>query len=139
MDKFQIINRILNKKKGNLINALAKAKETRDNAPGAMESHHDTTRNQSEKIVGVLEEQLEGLEEDMKKVNSTNRPFPFMEINFNGEDIKFILVPEGLGGEKIDGVRLLSEASPLGILLSGKHIGDKFEFNDQKIEILRIE
>lgn len=139
MDKLQIVNEFLTRRKENLLKALEKAKGARDNAPGAMESHSDTSRSQYEKLVAALEQQLKDLEETAKKINLSNKSFPLMEIGFNGEKRKFILVPEGLGGEETAEIRLLSENSPLGLQLAGKNIGDKFEFNSQQIEILKIE
>ena len=139
MDKLQIVNELLTKRKETLLKALGKAKEARNNAPGAMESHSDTSRSQYEKLVGALEQQLSDLEETAKEFNLKNKSLPLFEISFNGEKKKFILVPEGLGGEETDGVRLLAENSPLGLQLAGKKVGNKFEFNGQQIEILKIE
>ncbi len=139
MIKDKLLNKIISKRRQNLNEALNKAKEARDSAPGAMESHSDTSRSQYEKLVGALEQQLKDLEETAKKINLSNKSFPLMEIGFNGEKKKFILVPEGLGGEETAEIRLLSENSPLGLQLAGKNIGDKFEFNSQQIEILKIE
>lgn len=134
-----MIIKYLDKQRESLLKALEKAKEARDNAPGAMESHSDTTRSQNEKLVEALEQQLKELEGATKKINLAGKQFPYFKTSFSQEKKKFILVPEGLGGQEIDGVRLLSESSPLGLLLACKNVGDKFEFNSQQIEILKIE
>ena len=139
VDKLQIVNEFLTKRKETLLKALEKAKEARNNAPGAMESHSDTTRSQSDKFVSALEQQLEELEETTQKINSAKKSFPLIEVSLSGEKKKFVLVPEGLGGEEVDGVRLLSKDSLLGLQLAGKNVGDRFDFNDQQIEILKIE
>ena len=94
MDKLQIVNEFLTKRKEGLLKALEKAKEARNNAPGAMESHSDTSRSQNEKLVAALEDQLEDLDIIAGRMASGNQSFPFFTVSFNGEKKDFIIVPE---------------------------------------------
>jgi len=139
MDKSQVIKEIFEKKRKCLSKALKAAREARDTAPGAMESHSDTTRSQNEKLLAALEARLKNLEDLDQKITTGSFQPRFFEVLFNGENKKLVIVPEGLGGEEVNGMRLLSETSPLGIVLKEKKLGDKFEFNGQTIEILKVE
>ena len=58
----------------------------------------------------------------------------------NGKILRLmLLVPEGLGGKEIDGVLLVGETSPLGVKLKGLGIGDCYEINGERYEIVNFE
>jgi hypothetical protein len=135
MNKRQIVLKVLEKKRINLLKAIKNAKSARDNAPSATESHSDTTRSQNERLIFALEAQFNEIEKVLKNISS----LPLFILKINSKICKFILVPEGVGGEEIGGIRLLSEKSPLGLELKNKKIGEKFEFNKQVVEIEEIE
>lgn len=134
MNKTEIFKKFLDIQKKTLLKAILKAKDARDNAPSAMESHSDTSRSQNEKLVTALELQLKELESVKHDVQLI-----YFEIKTNSGLKMFMIVPMGLGGVEIDKVRLLSSDSPLGGILTSKRIGNKFDFNNQKLEILKIE
>lgn len=139
MDKFEIIKNALVKEKQGLSIALNSAKKARDEAPSAMESHSDTSRAQNEKLVDALEQQLKEVETATEKLILVPDKFRYLEISLGGETKKFILVPEGLGGKEVGDIRLLSDNTPLGGVLKDKQMGDKFEFNNQQIEVLQLD
>lgn len=88
--------------------ALVEARQAQKDAPSAMESHSDTTRSEMEKLVTALELDLRKLEEDEKKLVSYTPKY------FEVDGRKVVLVPEGIGGDKIGDVLLVSETTPLG-------------------------
>ena len=147
MNKLKLVKKHLDKEKQSLLKALGNAKETRDSAPSAMESHHDTTRNQAEKFVAALEKKLNNLE---KIVSGLPNPqdivssdsvalLSYVELNLNGSKMKLIIVPEGLGGKKEDDINFISENTPLGGAILNKTIGSPFTFNGQGGEILNLD
>jgi transcription elongation GreA/GreB family factor len=137
MDKSALFKRSLDKQKEKLLESIENAKEARDNAPGAMESASDTRRSQAERLIVALEEQLKRLDKYAQGVDSSL--LALREIKINSVLKKFLLVPEGLGGEEVEGIRLLSVDTPLGHALKGRGVGDKIDFNGQSLEILKIE
>ncbi|TSC86403.1 MAG: Uncharacterized protein G01um101416_676 [Microgenomates group bacterium Gr01-1014_16] len=88
--------------------SLSAARFARDNAPSAMESHSDTTRADQEKLVRALEERVKLVGEQMKILAKAEVKY----VEHNG--MKLVLVPEGMGGKKIEDVMLVSVNSPLG-------------------------
>lgn len=146
MDKIEIIKKHLSNEKQSLLKTLKSAKETRDSAPSAMESHHDTTKNQAEKFVVALEKKLHNLEKSISNLpNPQNiRPankialWSYMEANLNGNKMKLIIVPEGIGGKQINNIHLISDKTPLGSAISNKRKGEEFEFNNQQGTILLV-
>jgi len=147
MDRIELIKEHLNREKEFLLKALQAAKETRDSAPAATESHSDTTRSQYEKLVIALEEKVRSIDDfssilpknlESKKTGPISL-WSYVEISLNKNIIKLILVPEGMGGKELEGIKLISDNSPLGSLLIGKKLGEKFEFNEQRGKVLKIE
>ncbi len=55
MNKKILFENLVIVRKLNLLSSIEKAKDARDNAPDATESHSDTRRNQAEKLVVALE------------------------------------------------------------------------------------
>lgn len=92
--------------------ALETAKIAQRNAPSAMESHSDTTRSEMEKMITALEIDINTVKNNIKIM--ANYEPKYHELNNNGKTTKIILVPDGIGGRKIDDVMLVSEASPIG-------------------------
>ncbi|KKU57235.1 MAG: hypothetical protein UX80_C0022G0015 [Candidatus Amesbacteria bacterium GW2011_GWA2_47_11b] len=103
----------LAKRKAVLERALAEARKAQKDAPGAMESYSDTTKSEMEKLVTALELDLKKLAESEKKLTSYTPKY------FEMEGRKIVLVPEGMGGDKIGEVLLVSETTPLGKKLLG--------------------
>jgi seryl-tRNA synthetase len=136
MDKIKLIKNHLKKERGKLLKAIKNTKRTRDSAPSAMESQHDTTRNQAEKLVVALEEELKKTDELLSNITSCK--LKLFEFQLEKNLIKAILVPVGMGGKEINGIKLISEGSPLGSMLKNKKPGDDFEFNNQKGRVLRV-
>ncbi len=77
--------------------ALVEARQAQKDAPSAMESASNTTRSEMEKL-GESEKRLENYEPKYFEVDGR----------------KIVLVPEGMGGDKIGEVLLVSETTPLG-------------------------
>lgn len=110
------------------------ARVTRDSAPTANESHSDTTRSEHEKLVSALDEQIWILDQGMKSLEKSE--VNYFEINNGGMKMKLVIVPEGMGGKKIDDVQVISVTTPLGVLLKGKQAGATVDINGRRVEIL---
>ena len=128
-------------KRNQLLKGIKAAERARDTAPSAMESASDTTRNENEKLVFALKKELKKINgvilkipTDISKKDKELRVKYWRRVNISigNDSMSVCLVPEGLGGEMIENVRLLSSSSPLGIVLSNKKTKDKFIFNKQE-------
>lgn len=117
-----------------LVRARDHAKATRDSAPTANESHSDTTRSEYEKLVSALDEQIWLLDQGMKSLEKSE--VGYFEINNGGTKMKLVVVPEGMGGKKIDDVQVISVTTPLGVVLKGQSAGATVDLNGRKVEIL---
>src|SRR3989344_9166288 len=93
--------------------ALVEARQAQKDAPSAMESYSNTTRSEMEKLVTALELDLKKLKEDERKLVG------YLPKYFEEDGRKIVLVPEGMGGDKIGDVLLVSETTPLGKKLLG--------------------
>lgn len=108
MDWGEKIKENLAKRRAVLERALAGARQAQKDAPSAMESASNTTRSEMEKLTTALELDLKKLRESEKKLTSYTPKY------FEVDGRKIVLVPEGMGGEEIGEVLLVSETSPLG-------------------------
>ena len=126
---------ILDKKIKGIEDAISSAKIARDMAPSAMESHSDTTRSEKEKLIYALESELNSL----NKIKEKDLVLTVYKIKLDSSFMRICLVPEGLGGETVRDVKLISKLSPLGKLIKNKNLGDEFSFNNKKVTIENIE
>lgn len=146
MNKFEALKKLLNGEKKTLEEALAHAKKACDEAPTAMESHSDTLRNQTEKLVIALQEKLKELDhfisqipnEDNVTYGSIIKLWSQIELTIGETHMNLLLVPDGLGGKNMEGVKLLSISSELGKILLGRKLTDNFLFNGKPVEIRSI-
>ena len=88
--------------------ALETAKIAQRNAPSAMESASNTTRSEMERMITALEIDINKVRENIKKLENYEPKY------FELDKLKLVLVPDGIGGRKIEGVMLVSETSPIG-------------------------
>jgi len=126
---------VLDRKIKGIQNAISSAITARDMAPSAMESHSDTTRSEKEKLIYALESELNNL----NKIKEKDLVLKIYHIQVGDNLMRVCLVPEGLGGETVGDLKLISEFSPLGKLIKMKNVGDEFNFNNKKIMIENIE
>jgi transcription elongation GreA/GreB family factor len=145
MDKYMLLMDHFQKQRKSLVRAIDSEKKIRDSSPSAMQSHHDTTRNQTEKLVTALEHELSELDRNIalipeKDINPGGKVtlWSYIELKQDGETVKLIIVPEGMGGSEAEGIKLVSETTPLGIKLISKKEGDKCSFNEKQQLVKRI-
>jgi hypothetical protein len=144
IDKLSVIKKSLEEELKTTQQALNSAVEARDSAPSAMESHTDTTRNQSEKMVTALTSQLTNLKKMIESLPETipvsqNRIDVWSLVELIGSiRLSVILVPEGYGGKECDGVKIVSVEAPLGRSLLGKKIGNNISILDNKFIISAV-
>ena len=113
MDLLDAVRQNFAKKLQVLNSALGTAKIAQREAPSAMESASNTTRSEMEKMVTALEIDIANLKKQIlqipDKLSTDNKLWKLVEI----KSMKILVVPEGMGGEVINGVRLVSENAPL--------------------------
>jgi transcription elongation GreA/GreB family factor len=132
----ELVKKNLEERKNKILKSIASANDARENAPSAMESHSDTSRNQNEKLIFALKIDLANLEEVTKQID--NFDVKYFEIKQGSSILKVVIVPEGAGGEQINGVKIISIKTPLGEILKDKNLGDKFIINDRENEIANV-
>lgn len=145
VNKLTILKKSLEEEYKVIQNALNTATTARDSAPSAMESHSDTTRNQSEKLASNLNIQLTNLK---KLIESLPYTFPeeqkkislwsLVQLVGSNSRLSIILVPEGYGGKEYDNVKLVSIQAPIGKYLLGKKTGDNISIIDNKYIISSV-
>lgn len=113
MDLLIQVRQKFNTKLQVLYSALETAKIAQRDAPSAMESASNTTRSEMERMVTALEINIANLKKQIlqipDKLSTDNKLWKLVEI----KKMKILIVPEGMGGEIIDGIRLVSENAPL--------------------------
>jgi transcription elongation GreA/GreB family factor len=134
-----------NKRKSIILKAIESAKRARDQAPSAMESHSDTTRNQNEKMIEALLGELNLLNSFLKRTpekqnqNKLNvEEWTYVKAGLGKNVIELCIVPDGFGGQVVEGTRLISIETPLGKVLMNKEENDLFIFNNQEGKVLKI-
>lgn len=131
------------KRKKIIVRGIVEAKKDRDSALSASESHSDTTRYQKDKIISALERDLVQLETLiamiplMQQSEGDGLLWKAYESEDDSSKQKYILVPDGMGGESIDGYFLLSVNSNLGKLIYEKGEGNHI-FNQKKLVIKKV-
>ena len=137
--KNDLVEKVIDDKLNTLENAITQAKSARDDAPSAMESHSDTTRASQERLVNALESEVDSINEIKKDFEASLTKkrgnivtlWSYVEISLNEKDLEIIIVPEGLGGNTLENVLLVSDKSPLAQAILGKTSDSKFKFNNQ--------
>ena len=144
MNYLKELRTLLENDRSKIVSTLKNEKTIRDSSPSAMESHHDTTRNQTEKLIQALETQLKELEEKLKeipkkapKTNSASL-WTVVEVKLGDGEMIVLLVPEGLGGKNIGDIKTLSITSPLGQSITNKKVGSEFTVNNNTGKIVKI-
>lgn len=138
MEIQQSISKLLQIKRDLLLKGIESAKVARDSASSPMESHHDTTRTQNEKLVTALENKLRILDKIIenlpnksksKTTKSIVEEWRYVEVFWDGKLLLLYIVPEGIGGEVINNIRLICTSAPLGEAINNKKKGETFFFN----------
>lgn len=142
------LKRQLQSKREKLLKGIESAKKARDAAPSAMESHSDTSRSESERLMSALETELKKLDEIINSLPEdflskagylTVSEWRYVEVLLDDNLLKLCLVPEGIGGEVVNDIRLISTSAPLGKIILNKKKGDTFTFNEQQGKIEDIQ
>lgn len=123
-DWLKIIRENFEREREVLEKALMDARRARKEAPSPNESRSDTTMAEKTKLITVLEMDLGRIKKFIgvipEKYESKGMGvWSYVELE-NG--MKIILVPDGMGGKVIDGVRLVSVTTPLGQKLVGNGV-----------------
>jgi len=155
MDKREIKNSVLEnliKVRENLIKSREEYKEAAKDAPGAMQSHSDTSKFQFNILADNIASQLQKLDDAVILLReygekSTEAEIgAFLKIKENGEIRYFYLVPEGAGGFKVKmdsiDIQVLAVNSLVGKAFLFKKTGQEFELQlpagKRLIKILEI-
>jgi len=149
MDKRGVIKAVLSeleRQKSELESGLASAKQTALEAPGAMQSHSDTTKSQMHTLAANIEEIIKEKEIAIRYLDNSLNGGPdknevikegaFIEVRDENNKKKFyLLVPDGGAGVIVKvgeiSVTSLTAKTPLGSALAGKKIGDTVAFQNK--------
>jgi hypothetical protein len=135
---------LIGEKKQELIQAIASAKESRDNdSKSSVGDKHETTRALAQIEIDKLEVQLDKtlhLEKELsmlhpEKIHTLIEPGSLVVTNHETYFISIGLGKVELGDEIY---YCISLASPIGKLLHGKKVGDQIHFNGREIEVKEI-
>lgn len=138
MDKKIILQKIVEKLNENLRIAEGNVntyKKFSSEAPGAMESHSDTSRFQYGALASDAESRLREIENAIKVIQNAGDKL-FHEISMGAlvklegeeKEIYYLIVPEGAGGQKVEyggiTVQTVPDNSPVGKGVLHKKAGD---------------
>jgi hypothetical protein len=145
MDILSDLKVLLENDRKNLQLSIERAKEARDKAPSAMESHSDSSRSQNEKLVDALEYEYKVFIERLKLIpdkvaddTSNVGLWSLIKINNGSTNPIILLVPEGFGGKKIGNITTITINAPLGKVIYNKRFGEKYTFQDKDCTIEKI-
>ncbi len=136
------LRQILKEKLDLLDRQMAEAKFTRDHAATPTESASDKTRQNAEQLMDTLGDAKKKLQlldltlnkaAPFKSLATTNT---LVTLHTPPGNKQFLLVPEGLGGQTINDVFLLSIESPLAKSFLGQKVGHTFAFNGGAYQIV---
>lgn len=136
------LHQVLQDKRDLIDRQLAEAKFTRDHAATPTESASDKTRQNAEQFMDSLSDakkKLKLLDLSLNKLPSFNNLAALNTLATLRTPLgnkEFLLVPEGLGGQNIDGVFLLSVESPLAKSFLNQKQGYTFTFNGGGYQII---
>ncbi len=128
------IQSVLDRKLDSVEKHLQNAIFERDHSATPMESHSDKSRQLAEQMIDSLNDEkkrLVGLERNIKNFTPT-----LFALTTPIGNKQYALVPEGLGGELIGEITLISQESPLGRKLKESKKGEKFSLNGKEFTIL---
>ena len=144
-DILKRINQILEERIKNYRNALREAIESRDNeTKSSVGDKYETGRAMAQIEIDKLEAQVV---KNSQSKNSLAKIQPdkqmqtsdFGSLLSTNQGIYFISVALGVVNIGADKVFCISLASPIGVQLKGKSLGDKFVFQSREYEILSIQ
>jgi transcription elongation GreA/GreB family factor len=160
MDKKTAIKAVikeLERQKTGLETGLRSAERAAVEAPGAMESHSDTTKAQMHTLAANITEliaendrtmkYLDGLPIDEPEKRNEIKEGTLVKIKTEeGNEGNYFLIPDGSGGISVDiggeSITLITAKTPLGSILLGKKTGEtavlKNKSGERAMKILDI-
>lgn len=136
------LHQVLQEKLDLLDRQLAEARFTRDHAATPTESGSDKTRQNAEQLMdslGDAKKKLKLLGLSLNKLppfNNLAATNTLVTLRTPPGNKEFLLVPEGLGGQSVGSVFLLSVESPLARSFRGQKVGYTFTFNGGGYQII---
>lgn len=119
-----------------LDNQIKATEFMRDTAQTPTESHSDQTRQNAEQLIYGLKDEVKRQKQLLNKLEQ----FPLVTYSLRTTSgLKdYLIVPDGVGGQVVDGTYLLAESTPLAKSVIGHKIGHTFSFNQINYEIVFI-
>jgi transcription elongation GreA/GreB family factor len=138
------LQQLIAERKRELIQAIASAKESRDNdSKSSVGDKHETSRALAQIEIDKLEVQLDKtlhLEKDLSLLHpeKVHHQVESGSMVITNHENYFISI--GLGKVELapEIFYCISLASPIGKLLYGKKIGDRIQFNGREIEVIKV-
>lgn len=145
MDHLKIFKKSLQEELKKTEEILVSTKISRNNSPSAMESHSDETRSRLERVVTMLENKVKEINNYIrsvpteKQISATIQLWSYTDVELPNGKLKIFIVPEGLGGKQVEGIKFISSKTPIGLALLGKKVGEDFSFNDLNGKVISID
>lgn len=130
------LSQIISQKISFLLDQVRTTEYMRDTAQTPTESHSDQTRQNAEQLIYGLKDEIKCQRQILTKLNQFTLVIYSLRTSSGLKD--FLIVPDGVGGQSIDGAYLLAESTPLARLIIGQKIGHNFVFNQSNYEIVFI-
>lgn len=141
----QQLNFIIDKRIEELLHNIASFKESRDqDTKSSAGDKYETGRAMIQMEIDNSESQLiknRQLKHDISKIDADikNESINLGSLVHTNTDIYFISI--GIGKINVDEnpIYAISLASPIGVLLKGKKVGDTIQIQEKKIKILKLD
>lgn len=156
MEKQNISKKLLvqlEERQASLLKNYETYKQASIDAPGAMESHSDTSKVEFGNLASNIAKEMEDTNKLIKLVQNISDEKgesielgSFAKIEENGKTFHFYIVPEGAGGQKIDldddFIQTVSVDSLIGKVLLSKRVGEEVELivpaGKRKLKVLEV-
>lgn len=155
--KKEILNKLLAQKKVELRNAeisLERIKQTAIESPGRMESRYDSTKQEYSYLADDVSESIKRNSSEIKQLEELIKDCAnlisdgligsgsIIRAALDGQSRAYMLLLFGsseiITDEVLGGIHTVSSASPIGMLLLNRKVGDTIELNNKKIIIKEV-
>jgi len=153
-EALELIYRAIKKEIEEFKRSIEFAQNTANEAPGAMQSQHDTLKSESQRLAGDLQTKLISLERELREIKNLDLnskdivsvgSLIRLEDTTNGQSFHYFILPGGHGIEvkgRKDKITAISSDSPLGSAVMGKSSNEivavKIGQNLKKYKIINI-
>ena len=122
----QKTRKFLENRRSILDKQIARTTQIHQQSPSRMEARYDSSRAEYQYLITSLESELKIVRQQLitlKKKGEDQSLWQPKRALINNKFCRILLVPDGFGGPVINGVRLVSDKSPVGLTILKKSPG----------------